>query len=134
MYICSSERRSQQPKPQVCEGEKVSEAFHTLHACVQVVHVLQFCPSKYGKAFPDLESHILLILGTDPARVLLGTYDSSDVRGRQFLHPLWQHPEGLHTVISVVLVRLPGSSIIQGLVQHHYCGPPVLKGYLDVIC
>lgn len=44
------------------------------------------------------------------------------------------HVEGIHAVVSVELVGLPGASVVHGLIQYHDSRSAVLEGDLDVVC
>lgn len=46
----------------------------------------------------------------------------------------WRHVEGFYTVICIVLVGLPGASMVHGLIHDHEGGSAILKCDLDVIC
>lgn len=132
--VGASQGGPQQPHPQVGEGEEIPQAFHALHAGVQVVHVLQSRSGKHGKACLHLELDVFVIFGADPTRVLLSADDPREVCRRKVTHPFWLHVEGVQAVVSVELVGLPGAPMIHGLIQHHDGGTAVFERDLHVVC
>lgn len=123
----------EKPQPKVGEGEEVPQSFHALHAGVQVVHVLQPRAGKHGEARPHLKPDRLLVLGADPARVLLGADDPRDVGGRQVAHAPGGHVEDVRAVVGEELVGLPRAPVVHGLIQNHDGGAAIFEGDLNVI-
>lgn len=131
--VSASEGGPEQPQPQVGEGEEVPQALHTFHAGVQVYHVLLLRPREHGEARHHLELHVLIVLGADPAGVLLGADDPRDVGGREVAHSFGGHVEGVQAVVGVELIGLPGPAVVHGFIQHHDGGTAIFEGDLDVI-
>lgn len=125
--------RSEETYAQVGDGEKVSQVLGGVQLPVQRGHIVQLGPGEQREPVFDFEAHGLVVLPHVASGIFLGADNVQQRVLGNVSDRLGLHSESVQAVGRIELVGLPGTSIVQRLLQNHLLRPTRLERDDNVI-